>query len=340
MKILHITAAAALLTNTMWVTPAFGDTIPTPTADAADTTTLDAMQAQCDALALVHGPATGPNDHWSGEVVEGAVTLVAGPTEVAGTRVIDTSTIVGTGTFTPGTTYIEGAPFRVGGSVNLFGDQYATSGNWSDSTYYFTADFNSTFAHAFSCNIYQEVYHPGYVIPGHGVEGYYVIDDNDHGSDEDAIRANCEAFTAKGPDASQPWWGTDHAFCKFVKTGDATDDETVDPTWDDPALVGNEPGVAVNQDQTDTLTAFEDHGGPVQASGGPFHIGQVVVCISPSTTTKKGVPGAWVAKNGYDGGDMVGPAAGCNTPYFKIAPWGAGTNTSNGTYISVPDYHY
>jgi len=52
------------------------------------------------------------------------------------------------------------------------------------------------------------------------------------------------------------------------------------------------------------------------------------------------MPGAWRAQNGYDGGDMTGPAAGCNTPYFKVAPWGAGTDSSNGTYISVPDYVY
>ena len=108
---------------------------------------------------------------------------------------------------------------------------------------------------------------------------------------------------------------------------------TVPESWDTPIQTGNEPGTAVNQDQTDTLTAFEDHGGPVAASGGPFHIGQVVICISPttSTQTKKGVPGTWVAKNGYTGDK-------CTTAWMSVAPWGSGTENSNGTYISVPDY--
>ena len=78
--------------------------------------------------------------------------------------------------------------------------------------------------------------------------------------------------------------------------------------------------------------------------GSDHDLGQTVVCISPSTITKKGVPGAWVNKNGYDGGSFTGtgspPAPGCNTPYFKVAPWGNGSQTSNGTYISVPDYSY
>jgi hypothetical protein len=91
-------------------------------------------------------------------------------------------------------------------------------------------------------------------------------------------------------------------------------------------------GGYVDQDQTDTLLAHEDEGGPVQAEGGPFHIGQVVICISPSTSTKKGVPGAWRQQNGYTGDK-------CTTDWFvNHAVWGSGTESSNGTYISVPDY--
>src|SRR4030095_5625648 len=105
--------------NPVLATAAWADTVPTPTADAADATTLAAMQNQCDILAAVHDNGNG--DVWSGEVDEGLATLVAGPDEVAGSRVIDESTIVGTGTFTPGSTYIQGEPFRIGGSVNMFG---------------------------------------------------------------------------------------------------------------------------------------------------------------------------------------------------------------------------
>ena len=316
-----ILAATAIVVgsfNPVLATAAWADTVPTPTADAADATTLAAMQNQCDILAAVHDNGNG--DVWSGEVDEGLATLVAGPDEVAGSRVIDESTIVGTGTFTPGSTYIQGEPFRIGGSVNMFGDQYADAGSWSDSEYDFTADFESTFAHAFDCNIYQEVFHEGVNIPGHPVEGFYTNTiENGNG--------DCQ-----GIPNTNPHWGQDIGACEWHETGPATEDEIVDPYFDPAALIDTVPGVPVNQDQTDSLDGFEDHGGPVQAEGGPFHIGQVVICISPSTSTKKGVPGAWVAKNGYTGTN-------CTTDWFKNhAVWGSGTESSNGTYISVPDY--
>jgi hypothetical protein len=168
MKSIKTAAIASLLCASFITSPAFADTIPTPIADATDGTTLAAMQTQCDTLAAAHDTSNG--DVWTGVVVEGLVTLVAGPTEVGGTRIIDETSIVGTGTFTPGHTYIQGDPFRIGGSVNMFGDQYADSGSWSDSTYNYTADFDSTFSHAFSCNIYQAVFHPGDPL-----NGYYEI---------------------------------------------------------------------------------------------------------------------------------------------------------------------
>ncbi|MFM5950926.1 MAG: hypothetical protein ACKOPM_17130 [Novosphingobium sp.] len=346
-KLLVSTAMVATSLSPLAVSPAYADTIPEPTAAAASAVTLAAMQTQCTALALAHDiDGIGTGDRWTGEVVLGDVTKVSGPTEVTGTRVIDTSTIVGTGVFTPGTTYIQGAPFRIGGSVNLFGDQYSSAGRWSDSTYHYAADFTSTFAHAFSCDIVQEVYHPAVVHPYY--EGKYVVN-GDFGGSEDAVRADCEAFSQKGPPATPiptvDWWGQDHGgndnngnvfHCVFQGTAPHTDPAYYDP----PEVVGNEAGIPVNQDQTDHFEAIEDHGGPVNANGGPFHIGQVVICISPSNTGPKGVPGTWRAQNGYSGGSFVGPAPGCNTPYFKIAPWGAGTEGSNGTYISVPNYSF
>jgi len=236
--------------------------------------------------------------------------------------VIDENTIVGTGTFTPATTYIQGDPFRIGGSVNMFGDQYATSGSWSDSTYNYTADFDSTFAHAFTCNIYQAVIHHGDPLNGH-----YVVDPDAHGNEEGAILQECNAYNTNGSGIPHPgyWGNSPQGNCLFVA-------EPTEDTFDPPVLIANEDGGSVNQDQTDSLYAFEDHGGPVQADGGPFHIGQVVICISPSKTGTKGVPGTWTTQNGYTGDK-------CTTDWFKNhAVWGSGTESSNGTYISVPDY--
>ena len=340
--ILAATAMLATSLNPILTTAAWADTVPTPTADTADQTTLDAMQSQCDALAAAHDvDGIGTGDIWSGVVVAGAVTLVSGPTEVGGTRVIDQSTVQGSGSFTYGGVSIAGDPYRIGGSVNMFGDQRATEKNWTNSTYNFTADFDSTFAHAFSCNIFQEVYHPAVDIPGHPVEGYYVVHVDEHGNEE-GTQNSCDAFTAQAPQpplyAAPPWWGyvdpdptaADQGQCDFNKTADAVESEHQDEYWDPAALVGNEAGTPVNQDQTDSLTAFEDQGGPVTETG-DFFVGQTVVCISPTTGTqvKKGVPGTWVAKNGYTG-------VKCTTAWFNVAPWGGGSQDSNGTYISVP----
>lgn len=329
---LAILAVSALLTSTIISTPAFADTIPTPAADAADGTTLAAMQTQCDALAAAHDTANG--DIWSGAVVEGTTSLVAGPTEVAATRVVDESSIVGTGTYVPGHLEIRGDPFKNGGSVNLFGDQWSTAGYYPDSTYNYTADFTSTFAHAFSCDISDAVYHPAVFHPAvfHPAvppQGFYT----NPGTNPSANEGSCQGLS---PD--NPHWGTSFGACIWNETAPGepsyTDPAYTDPAYnDEPVFVDNEAGVPVNQDQTDNLSAFEDHGGIVQVTG-DFHVGQPVICISPGS---KG--GSWRTQNGYGGGSLTGPAAGCNTPYFKVAPTYHGTTTSNGTFTSVPDYN-
>lgn len=342
-KILMMVAMGSTAISPIVSTAVYADTIPTVIADAADGVTLDAMQSQCAALAMARDIDGPGGDNWSSEVVEGAVTLVSGPTLDESTKVIDESTIVGTGTFTPGVTYIDGDPFRIGGSVNMFGNQYATSGRWSNSTYYYTGDFNSKFAHAFSCNIIFEDYHEAVNVPA---EGEYVVN-GDFGESEGAIRGNCAAFTAQGfPIETRPdWWGVEifrggsdrDPHCRFEGTGPRVEPEYYDPE----VIVDTVAGIPVEQDQTDTLTAFEDSGGPVNAEGGPFYIGQTVICISPSKTVKGGVPGAWQKHNGYTG-------VKCDTNWFQStgiylgagAVWGAGTPYSNGTYISVPNYTY
>lgn len=326
-------AATALLSSTIMSTTAIADTVPTPIANAADGTTLAAMQQQCDALAAAHDTNNG--DIWTGEVVEGASALVAGPTEVGGTRVVDTSSIVGTGTYVPAALQIRGNPFRNGGSVNLFGDQWSTAGYYPDSTYNFTANYSSTFSHAFSCNIDQAVYHAAVEHPAvhHNQVGHWIVSPDAHGNEE-ANTNNCNAFNSALPGGPANGSATDQANCTYIVDEQAYDDPAyTDPAYNDPAVfVVNQAGIAVNQDQTDSLDAFEDHGGVVQVTG-EYHVGQVVVCISPGS---KG--GSWRTQNGYNGGSSVGPAAGCNTPYFKIAPYGNGSQTSNGTFISVPNY--
>jgi hypothetical protein len=298
-------AATALLSSTIMSSPAFAATVGTatvedPIAQGLSPDNLVAAQAQCTALAAAHAPAvyTGTLD-----VSSIVPTLTSGPTEVDPTA-RDKTNIVGTGTFTPASTYIVGDPFRIGGSVNMFGDQYADSGRWSDSEYDFSNEFTSTFSYAFNCNMTESVHNAG---TGHHD---WTLDPSDPQA------AACLAYDRNGL-----FQGEDQGQCVWIVDTPASDTDEARPA---------EAGTPISQDQTDTLSGHEYHGGPVEAEGGTFHIGQVVICISPSKPTPGGT---WRTQNGYTGSK-------CTTDWFKNhAVWGSGTESSNGTYISVPDYN-
>jgi len=312
-----ILAATAILVgsfNPILAFPAFAavtlvDPVPNPSGPTQ--TTLDAMQTQCDALALAHGST------WTGTLDESSITptLVSGPTE-KGTHSIDDAidgTLVGVG-FTPGSITIDGDPFRIGGSVNMFGLRVSHGGSFASSTYDFEGEFDTTYSYAFNCNMKESVHTLN--------QGYYVVADNAHGADEEAIRANCESFTGMANnDPRPPWWGMpeDHAFCHFIETAPAGDSDEDRP---------DEAGTPIEETQTDVLRAHEDAGEGYTIDDNVL-LGQAVICISPSKTGPKGVPGTWTKQNGYTGDK-------CTTAWFNVAPWGAGSQTSKGTYISVP----
>ena len=309
------TAAYGAVTN---ITP--------PIADAADGATIAAMQSQCAAAALAADlDGSDPDsDRYSAEVVEGATSLVSGPTEVGteGARDIDLSTRVGAGTFTPGVRFIDGNPYRNGGSVNMFGLQKATGGSYSNSMYDFTADFASTFANAFSCAISKEEFHPAVFMPAQPVQGYYIVDPDAQGNEE-AKQNSCNAFTAIGPTA--PFWGMDQGQCQFFKTADATDEVNEPAYFDPPEPVGSVDGTPVNQNQTDSLMAHETFGMGFTVTE-VVTLGQVVVCISPSKSGAK-LPGAWTRQNGYTGDRCTTAWYSGTTPY---SPGNyAGTNVPN-----------
>jgi hypothetical protein len=309
-----ISSFVPVLNSTAWAAVTILD--PTPDPQGPSAATLAAMEDQCDAKAVAHGAA------WSGDLDEASIvpTLISGPTEVGTHTIADAiGDPVGAGTFTPGTVSILGDPYRIGGSVNMFGVQQSTGGHYSASTYDFRADFTTTFSFAFNCKMSETVNVPA--------EGIYVIA-GDFGDSEDAVRGNCAAFTAQGDNDPRPdWWGEpfhggnpDNPHCKFEGTAAHEEEQDRD----------DEAGTAIEETQTDNLLAHEDAGEGFDI-GDTVLIGQTVICISPTTgpQTKKGVPGTWVAKNGYTGGK-------CTTAWFNVAPWGAGSQDSNGTYISVP----
>jgi hypothetical protein len=307
------------------------------TPDDASEATLSAMDAVCTAAAALHAAADPEtNDVWTGVVQLGAVSWVSGPTEIgthtfAGNGVPGTQ--VGAGTFTPAHTEILGDPYRNGGSVNMFGIQQAVGGHYSNSSYDFNNDFASTYAHAFSCDIDEQVYHAGYTIH-HNAVGHYVNCDFGHGQGNDndntcvdgtQPQGSCEAHNNTGD--SLPFWGQDTEQCKFF--GTAAYDENVPPTLDPVTLVVNEPEAAINQDQTDTLLAHESFGEGFDTSE-TLLIGQVVVCISPSKSGTK-LPGAWTKQNGYTGDK-------CTTVWYNGGATVGVPNLNDGSHnwVTVP----
>jgi hypothetical protein len=337
MKILRSAAICALLGSSVLTTAAnAAATIlsSTPSADPAglDAGNLATAQAQCDAAATALD-ADGPSndsDHYSATVVEGAVTLVSGPTEVGGegARNIDQSTKVGAGTFTPAHREILGDPYRNGGSVNMFGIQQTVGGHYSNSAYDFTADFNTTYAHAYSCDASKETYHAAVYHPlvHHNQVGHWIVSPDAHGNEE-ANTNNCNAFNSALPNGPANGNATDQANCRFIVDEQAYDDPAyTDPAyWDDPVFVANVPGGSFNQTQTDQLSGHESMGAGFDTSE-TLILGQVVVCISPGP---KG--GSWKQQNGYTGSK-------CTTAWYNGGAKVGVPNLNDGSHnwVTIP----
>lgn len=317
-KILVMIAMCGSSLTPAFVTPAFAIT--------ASGTTAATMSAQCsadlgsNAAVLLHDGSPS----FSTQVIETG-SIDGPPTEVSGTRVETPGSRFGTGDATYSNLSIAGDPYRTGGSVNLFGDQVATNKHWSNSEYDFTAQFATVTTFSYECHVTQrtEFYTPPVTIPGSKVQGYYVVRPSEHGSD-DATEQACAARNNVGD--SWPLWGTDTQQCLFVQTGPATPPSVTPGFWtiNDPI----DRGDLLTSHTVDETNFAQDNGH--EANAGPWievgnwFVGKVVVCNSPGK-----LPGTWRAQNGYNGSK-------CNTTYFNSAPWGGGSQTSNGTYISVP----
>jgi hypothetical protein len=193
--------------------------------------------------------------------------------------------------------------------------------------------FKTTYAHAFSCDIFKSLYHPAVDI-FHPAVGIYVIA-GDFGGSEDAVRNECVAFTNLGDNSPRPdWWGNpyhggtaDNPHCVFQGTPAYT--EHHDAYNDPPVLAGNEAQTAINVDQFNTLRAHEDAGEGFDTSA-TLIIGQVVVCISPSKTGTK-LPGAWTKQNGYTGDK-------CTTDWYNGGATVGVPNLNDGSHnwVTVP----
>ncbi|WP_423142784.1 hypothetical protein ACOYW6_05395 [Parablastomonas sp. CN1-191] len=288
-----------------------------------DTTTTAENVCLADLASLGGGTLHDNTPVYS--VVAGALTTqsVGAESEVGGTRVETPGTRVGVGTPTYSGLSIAGRPFRNGGSVNMFGDQVATDRTFSNSTYDFTADFSTVTTFGYSCNFSQatETHHDAVYTDG-PVQGFYT----NNGTNPSGGQGSCQGLSP-----ANPHWGEDLGNCTWHYTGPGVPVLVTPESWTTDGTLTPRPDLATSHtiDQTDTVNhgGHELNGGIWTEHAGPndrWLAAKVVVCISP-----KKLPGIWTQQNGYTGSD-------CNTTYFNSASWGGGSQTSNGTYISVP----
>lgn len=339
MKSIKLIAMMAMVTTSftpiMLATPAYAATTlvnPVPGANPADAATLAAMQSQCAILASNHGAA------WTGTLNQASIqaTLVSGPTETGSHSIADAiGDPVGAGTFTPAHRAIEGDPYRNGGSVNMFGNQVAVGGRYSASTYDFMGEFSTTYSYAFSCDMsetlsYHELVSPEIpATPGTG--HHYRMDGNTNAQNcvQMDVRGDHFGETGPGPGADpegDPNEWNEGGTCLWAWDVEPTDlVEAVYNDYDQEEARPAEAGTAVNQSQTDTLTAHEDLGEGFSVTE-TLAIGSVVVCISPG---RKG--GAWTKQNGYTGDK-------CTTIWYNGGATTGVTNLNTGShnYVTVP----
>ena len=317
MKMLKLLVSTALVATTTpaLVSPAYATIIPSQT-----TVTMETNQCAADLAPYAGVLLHDETPSFSTEVVETGQ-VDGSPIEVVGSRIETPGSRFGTGSITYSNVKIVGDPFRTGGSVNMFGDQVATNKNWSNSEYDFTAEFDTKTTISYTCEVTQqtETYHPAVHIPGHGVIGHYVLDQVQSPNAADQCSNKDDDFT--NTNYGQHWGN-----CDFILKQPAVDPIDTDEFWTlDAPIDRTALDTFHTADETNAAsgTGHEVNGGPFTEVG-TWLASKVVVCISP-----KRLPGIWTQQNGYTGTK-------CTTAWFGAAPWGGGSQTSNGTYISVP----
>jgi hypothetical protein len=302
-----IIAATALLSSTIMSTPASAFTFADGTATIDDPVpagiTNAAAQAVCDAKASAHGT------DWTGTVASVDGDITSGPT-ADGTRTMVGSATPGDGAVQIGeSVQVTGDPFRIGGSVNMFGFAQVIAAHWSYSQYDFTQHFAWQSTYTVTCDMAQ-------LIPV-GIHTWLGLPDTQ-------AQANCEGD--KNPHETDDRG----ANCPWTQTGTTPEDR------------GQEQGSVGPVSEGGTLNGHESMGPSIPVNEGDVDLPpmQVVVCISPSTVTKK-LPGAWTPKNGYSGGSAVQGQPGCNTGWYnggamtQPSPY-SNLNTGSNNIVTIP----
>ena len=276
---------------------------PTPVGASAATKLL--MQAQCNDLASAHAPDvyTGTLDVNS---IEG--TVVSGSETPTGDQA--KSNFVGIGDPISESIQVATEPYRIGGSVNMFGLAEVVAAHYADSEYDFTQNVTWTSNYAFTCNMTETVHVPD--LGFHKWTGPIQA--------SDTAKAECE-FT----NSVAHQYDDRGANCEFVVSIPAHDEnQNRDPEYGDI----DQPG------ESGTLGGHASSGGgqlPVDVNAEPIPPVQVVVCISPNPSSKKTQSNGWAQKNGYTGPN-------CNTTYYNSAPVGPQNNLNTGSnnVVTIP----
>ena len=284
---LLVSTAMVAASPTAFVAPA--------NAVTASPTTVTRMATTCAALVDASATLHDGSPVWSTaviNVVDSEQPGVNTDTEVPNTRVgtgtpIYSDTKIAQGTVGPD------RPYRIGGSVNMFGDQVATTKTFPGYTFKFDRSTSTTTNYTIDCQLTQstEVLQPAVDTPGHKVEGHYVNCDFGHGQGSDnggedvcadvpPTQASCIAHNATGD--SLPFWGLDTEQCKFIKTADAVPPGHTDAYYTDgPDIVTTSPGHTDSQTDVTSQSGLDGVSNSPLVLHGSFLAGQVVICISP-----------------------------------------------------------
>lgn len=295
-------AIAALLSTSLISSPTFA----TATFDDAAPAGIDNADAQavCDTLASNHG-GTAPLVY-HGTLEQGSISgeIVTGPT-ANGDPSAPTNVQPGDGAVqVPESVQVVTDPYRIGGSVNMFGMARVVAAHWDFSQYDFTQAFVWTSNYSFTCNMTETV-----PTPALGVHEWVGPANASQQAKDECADTVAHPYDDRG------------AACAWRETIPAgTDEEDRDP----------ETGYILGVNEGGTLNGHEDHGGPIPVNEGEVDSPdvQVVVCISP---IKKA--GTWTKKNGYTGDKCT--TTWYNTGAITSSPY-TNINSSSNNIVTIP----
>lgn len=273
---------------------------PTPTGVVTPNTT-GLAQAECTRLASLHGPNV-----WTGTLDQSSFdegTYVPGSLAVSGQQ-NQVGPATGVGTPIPEAVRVATEPYRIGGSVNMFGLAEVVAAHFPNSEFDFTQTATWDAEYTFTCKMAE-------IIPQDlGIHVWTGPDQADGG------REQCEQTTAHPFDDR----GRNCPFVVTIPRGTYARDD--------------EESSVIQIGESGTVNGHETMGPsiPVDDEADLPDPVQVVVCISPSTSSKKTQTNGWAKKNGYNGDN-------CTTTWYNTGALNGpkdNINSGSNNIVTIP----